>query len=115
MYWFGVILSLLGILSVIILGRIFYKYHSMYPWFDGLQPWITGYYLLPVGIYLLSTRWMFLNDVISYNINWVDSGYLLALLVGLFGVSIVFQYYFKKVMVVAGQIESEDKELPDSE
>lgn len=117
MYLIGGILTAFGFISVAILGQIFYKYHDMYPWFDGLQPWITGYYLLPVGIYLLSTRWLFVNGIFSYEFDWVESGMLIGAFISLFVVAFGFLYYFKKIMVLAGQIkeDQEKEELADAE
>lgn len=115
MYWFGNVCSVIGILSFVILSRIFYKYHDMYPWFDGLQPWITGYYLLPLGGYLLLVRWMFINNILSYEFSWVDSGSIIFLFIVLFGLAIGIQYYLRRVMVLAGQIKSKEKESADPE
>lgn len=84
----------------------------MYPWFGGLQPWITGYYFLPVGVYLLVTRWMFLNDVLSYTFSLVDSLALLVLLLVSFVFSIVGQFYARKILVIAGSLEN-DGNLPE--
>lgn len=106
MFWGGTLALFAGVISFIVLGWIFYRYHDMYPWFGGLQPWLTGYYLLPAGLYLLLVRWMFVSGIFTYQFSWIDSILIVVLFIVLFGVSVVIYSYYKKLMVVAGRIEA---------
>lgn len=99
------ILILIGVTSLAQLGRIYYKYADMRPWFSSEQPWKLLQYSIPSALCLYLITYVVTQETAEVFPDIIIS---FILFVPIFIIFEIYRKKFKRIMVAKGLSKDND-------